>query len=74
MKSRQSKDHPLFSKNEIATMRLICKQYTNLEIAESMEKSVRTIDGYRECILQKTKAKNTAGIVVYAIKHGIYKL
>ena len=35
--------------------------------------SIRTIEGYREKIMEKMEAKNTAGIVVYAIRTGIFK-
>ena len=54
---------------EIEVIRLICKEYTNKEISEKMGVSLRTIDGHRERILQKTSAHNTAGIVMYAVKH-----
>lgn len=74
MKSSNPENPGGFSRNEIETMRLICKQYTNKEIASKLNRMVRTIDGYRETILLKTKARNTAGIVVYAIRKGIYKV
>ena len=57
------------SERELEVVRLICKEYTNKEIAEVFCLSPRTIDTYRESIMKKTKAKNTAGIVMYAIRH-----
>jgi DNA-binding NarL/FixJ family response regulator len=54
---------------EIEIIQLICKEYTNKEIAAMLFLSVRTIDGYRERILRKIGARNTAGIVLYAIKN-----
>lgn len=59
------------SEREIEVVKLICKEYTNREIADKLFISVRTVDGHREKILQKTKAKNTAGIVMYAVKHNL---
>jgi DNA-binding NarL/FixJ family response regulator len=59
------------SEREIEVIRLICKEYTNKEIAEKLFISVRTVDGHREKILQKTKAKNTVGIVMYAVKNNL---
>jgi DNA-binding NarL/FixJ family response regulator len=56
---------------EIEVVKLICKEYTNKQIAEILSLSNRTIDGYRERILKKIGAKNTVGIVMYAVKHGI---
>lgn len=59
------------SEREIEVVKLICKEYTNKEIAEKLYISVRTVDGHREKILQKTKAKNAVGIVMYAIKNNL---
>ncbi|MGZ4037828.1 MAG: response regulator, partial [Bacteroidia bacterium] len=56
---------------EIEVVKLICREFTNKEIADRLSLSSRTIDGYRERILKKIGAKNTVGIVMYAIKHGI---
>ena len=59
------------SEREIEVVKLICKEFTNKEIAEKLFISVRTVDGHREKILQKTKAKNTVGIVMYAVKNNL---
>jgi DNA-binding NarL/FixJ family response regulator len=67
------KAKPLLSENELHVMRLICEEHSNKEIAEAMHLSVRTIEGYRDRIQDKIQARNTAGIVVYAIKHKIYQ-
>ncbi|MBO2011384.1 response regulator transcription factor [Hymenobacter negativus] len=50
---------------------LICKQMTATEIAERLCVSVRTVDGHRTNLLEKTGARNTAGLVLFAIKHGL---
>jgi DNA-binding NarL/FixJ family response regulator len=52
---------------------LICEQYSSKEIAEKLSNSVRTVESYRDRLLDKVGAKNVAGLVVYAIKNGIYK-
>lgn len=59
------------SEREVEVVKLICKELTNKEIAEKLFISVRTVDGHREKILQKTKAKNTVGIVMYAVKNNL---
>jgi len=51
---------------------LICEEYSAKEIGDKLFHSMRTVEGYRSKILDKMNAKNTAGIVIYAIKHGIY--
>ena len=65
---------PLFSKKEIEVIKMICQEASNKEIASRLFLSTRTIEGYRNRIQARIKAKNTAGIVIYAIKNGIYKL
>jgi two-component system response regulator DegU len=57
------------TEREVEIVKLICKEYTNKEIATKLCISARTVDGHREKILQKTKAKNTVGIVMYAVKN-----
>lgn len=52
----------------------ICKGLSNQEIADTLFLSKRTVDKHRENILSKTNAKNTAGLVIFAIKHGIIQV
>lgn len=63
-----------FTDREISVISLICEEKTNKEIADKLNLSIRTIEGYRDKIQDKIKAKNAAGIVIYAIKHRIYKI
>ena len=63
-----------FTNREIDIIRLICAEYSNKEMGAQLNLSVRTVEGYRDKILEKMEVKNTAGIVVYAIKNGIYKI
>lgn len=64
----------VFSERETEIIRLICAEYSNKEIASQLNLSVRTVEGHREKIEEKMNVRNTAGIVVYAIKHGIFHL
>jgi DNA-binding NarL/FixJ family response regulator len=52
----------------------ICKGLSNKEIADTLFLSKRTVDKHRENLLVKTGAKNTAGLVMYAIQSGIIEL
>ena len=65
---------PDFSERELKVIRFICQEFSNKEIALQLNLSVRTIEGYREKIQDKISARNTAGIVVYAIKNRIYQV
>jgi DNA-binding NarL/FixJ family response regulator len=53
-------------------IKLIAKEFTNAEIAEKLFISVRTVDAHRRNLLQKIGARNTAGLVVYAIEHNLH--
>jgi DNA-binding NarL/FixJ family response regulator len=63
-----------FNKRERDIIRMVCEERANKDIAEALNLSIRTVEGYREKIQEKMQVKNTAGIVVYAIKNGIYKI
>lgn len=58
---------------EIEVVKLICKEHTTPEMAEILFISPRTVDGHRNNIMDKTGARNIAGIVVYAMKNGLYE-
>jgi len=62
------------SKREIEILQLICKGYSNQEIAEKLFISPRTVDGHRANIISKTGVKNTANLVMYAIKNGLVRI
>jgi two-component system, NarL family, response regulator NreC len=62
------------TRREEEILQLICQQYTAEEIAEKLFLSVRTVNGHRNNLLQKTGVRNTAGLVLYAVKHGIAPL
>ena len=65
---------PEFSEKEYAVIRFICQEMSNKEIAFRLNLSIRTIEGYRDRILEKIGARNAAGIVVFAIRNNIYKI
>lgn len=56
---------------EKEVLELIVDQYTNQQIADELHISIRTVDAHRRNLLEKTEAKNTAGLVTYAIKHDL---
>jgi len=62
------------NEREIEILKLICKEFTAAEIADKLNLSVRTIEGYRQKLLEKSGAKNMAGLVVFAIKNNLYHL
>ncbi len=56
---------------EVEVLNEICQELTAQEIAEKLFISVRTVDGHRNNLLEKTGARNTAGLVIFAIKNNL---
>jgi DNA-binding NarL/FixJ family response regulator len=54
-------------------LRLICKEYTTTEIGQTLFLSPKTIEGYRKVLMDKTNAKNMAGLVLFAVRNGLFK-
>lgn len=61
----------LFTEREREIIRLICLQHTAQEIGDLLYISKRTVEGYRTRILEKMDVKNTAGVVIFALKHSL---
>lgn len=55
---------------EKAILEMICKEYSNSEIADALFISIRTAEGHRNNLLMKTGSRNTAGLVLFALKYG----
>jgi DNA-binding CsgD family transcriptional regulator len=51
-----------------------CSEMTYAEIAEKMFVSPKTIDGYRNGLFDKVKAKSRVGLVLYALRSGLVRL
>ncbi|MFT3908937.1 MAG: response regulator transcription factor [Ferruginibacter sp.] len=62
------------TKREEEILILICKELSTEEIATQLFLSNRTVEGHRLNILAKTGCKNIAGLVVFAVKHGLFTL
>jgi len=58
-----------FNEREKEIVRMICQQCTTQEIGERLFLSKRTVEGYRTRILEKMNVKNTAGVVIFALRH-----
>jgi two-component system, NarL family, response regulator NreC len=67
----RKKELLVFTDREKEIIRLICQQLTAQEIADKVFLSKRTVEGHRTKILEKMNVKNTAGVVIYALRHRI---
>jgi DNA-binding NarL/FixJ family response regulator len=60
------------SDREQEVLHLICKEFTNPEIAAQLHISPRTVDGHRNNLLAKTGSRNTAGLVLFAVSNNLF--
>ena len=56
---------------EIHFLKLASTEMTYKEVAEKMNLSPRTIDGYRDALFEKLGVRTRVGLVMYAIRQGI---
>ncbi len=61
-----------FSDRESEVLHLICMGLSNQVIGDKLFISKRTVEKHRANLLLKTNSKNTAELVIYAIKNQIY--
>lgn len=61
------------SKREQDVLLLICQEMTTVEMADHLCISTRTVEWHRQNLLDKIGAKNTAGLVIFAIKNGLFQ-
>lgn len=59
------------TKRELEVLQLVSMGFSNDEIADKLNISVTTVKGHRSNLLLKTGTKNTAGLIMYAIKNKI---
>jgi DNA-binding NarL/FixJ family response regulator len=67
-------DKDFLTLRERQVLHLICEQKTAAEIAENLNISPRTVDGFRNSLLFKTDSKNIVGLVIFALQHHLYSL
>jgi len=76
-KPGRSQKHSLKNTEEITgrekeVLVQICRENTSPEIAEKLFISESTVNGHRNNLLAKTGARNTAGLVLFAIRSGLF--
>jgi len=59
----------ILSKREIEVLKLVCKEYSNAEIAEQLFLSVSTVETHRKNLIAKLGVNNTVGLVKFALKN-----
>ena len=62
------------TKREKEVLYLLCQEKTAKQIAYEMGIGIRTAEGYKYTLMEKTGSKSMIGLVIYAIENGIYQL
>jgi len=62
-------DHYGITERELEVLAFISEGLTNGEIAERIFLSTRTVEGYRQHLMEKTKTKNTADLIRFSFQH-----
>jgi len=60
-----------FTARELEVAKLIVEGLSNREIGERLGRSIKTIETHRMAVMRKAGVHSTAGLVRFAIKHGI---
>lgn len=67
-------DEDYLSERELEVLIEICQGLSNVEIADKLFISKRTVEKHRANILLKTGCKNTASLVVFAIRNHLVEI
>lgn len=70
-----SKNHVTaeLTKRELEIMHLLFDDKTNQEIADKLLISLRTVETHKYNIMEKTRSKNLAGLVKFAIREKLFE-
>jgi DNA-binding NarL/FixJ family response regulator len=60
-----------FTERELEVLKLICEEKTAAEIGKEIFLSPRSVEGIRQRMIEKVGVRNTAGLVMFALKNGI---
>lgn len=59
----------ILSRRELEVLKLICREYSNAEIADKLFLSVSTVETHRKNLIAKLGVNNTVGLVKFALRH-----
>lgn len=70
----QPDDNVNLTDKEVEFLRFACSELSYKEIAEKMYVSTRRVEDYRNSLFDKLKVRSRVGLVMYAIKKGIFEI
>ena len=61
----------VLTERELEVLKLICEEKTAAEIAKDIFLSPRSVEGIRQRLIEKIGVRNTAGLVMFAVKNSM---
>ncbi|HOA37343.1 MAG TPA: response regulator transcription factor [Flavihumibacter sp.] len=61
----------ILSKREVEVLKLVCKEFSNAEIAQKLFLSISTVETHRKNLIAKLGVQNTVGLVKFAIRNNL---
>jgi DNA-binding NarL/FixJ family response regulator len=62
-----------FTPKEVIIIKMICASHCSQQIGDQLQLSKRTVESYRERIMEKMNVNKTVDLVMYAVKNKIYR-
>ena len=72
--AEEARKRPMLTPRELQLLKLCATEMPYKQIADTMDVSLRTVDGHRENLFKKTGARSRVGLVVWGIKNGMIKI
>jgi DNA-binding NarL/FixJ family response regulator len=63
-----------FTKQEVEIIKMVCREMSTKQIANSLFISSRTVDNHKKNIMNKTQTKNFVGVILFALKINVISL
>jgi two-component system invasion response regulator UvrY len=71
---KKEADSILFTETEREFIKHACTDLTYVQIADLMNVSPKTVDGYRDNLFKKLNVKSRVALAMYAVKTGVVKI
>jgi DNA-binding NarL/FixJ family response regulator len=62
------------TEREFEVLKHLCEGLSTAEIAEKINRSIKTVEAHRTKLLEKTETRNTVNLVLFAIKNKLVKI
>ena len=63
----------ILSEIELQIIDLICREFSNKEISDTLHMTVKNVEYHKSKLLKKTSSETSVGLSLYAVKNGLFK-